>query len=80
MSLVAGSASLFVGAQWTWKLIENQFSTRVLKSEHTMNVTAVFWKTECNGIILTHPMPDLSVVRKRNLYFKGNRNIEGDAK
>ena len=50
-----------------------------MKSDHTMNLTAVFQKTECNGIILTHPMPDLSTVLERNLHLKGNRNSEGVA-
>ena len=48
-------------------MIENQFNTRVSKSEHTMNVIAVFRNTECTGISLTHPMLDLSVVLKRTL-------------
>ena len=61
------------------KLVESQFNTSILKSEHTMNVTAVFGKTDCDGIILTHPMPDLSVDLNRNLYLKGNRNIVGDS-
>ena len=44
-----------------------------------MNVTAVFRKTDCDGIILTHPMLDLSVDLNRNLYLKGNRSIVGDS-
>ena len=71
----ASTCCLNVSCHWfsqlvcwnTVDMIENQFNTRVSKSEHTMNVTAVFRKTECNGISLTRPMLDLSVVLKRTL-------------
>ena len=62
------------------KLIESQLDTRILKSEHTMNVTAVFRKTDCDGIIRTHPMLDLSDDLNRNLFLKANGNIVGGSK
>ena len=49
------------------------------KSAKDVNNTAVFWKTEGNDNILTHPISDpFFFVLKIDLNLKDDGNLEGD--